>query len=30
MWFQVEDPGLVSGSWAEVLELGLFRVGLGL
>ena len=30
MWFQVEDPGLVSGSWAEILELGLFRVGLGL
>jgi len=30
VWFQVEDPGLVFGSWAEVLELGLFRVGLGL
>ena len=30
MWFQVEDLGLVSGSWAEVLELGPFLVGLGL
>ncbi len=30
MWFQVEDLGLVSGSSAEILELGLFRVGLGL
>ena len=30
MWFQVEEPGLVSGSWSEVLELGLFQWALAL